>query len=201
MMSSHVGSHRTYTLPMITTPTTWLANALRRELITAPRNKLIGRRSSHHHDPPVTENRWKMWPPGELNGNWQVWAAMVHPVSIFERKKTADMRASWTVWQWDHGDTLSQLRGCWNSKADNWAPNSMNHTLIFYFLTRSCTDATASKQVIAGRVRSSLNFFKLRLLRRHSKYYRVFAFMRPHLGNAWWRWCSNTLTSGKQIIG
>ena len=58
------------------------------------------------------------------------------------------MRASWTVLQWDHRETLSQLHGCWNSKADNWAPNSMNHTLIFYFLTRSCTNATASEQVI-----------------------------------------------------
>ena len=85
------------------------------------------------------------------------------------------MRASWNVLQWDHRETL---KNTWNSKADNWAPNSMYHTLSFYFPTRSCTNATTSKQVIAGRVRSSLNFFKLRMLRRHSKYYYVFASTR-----------------------
>ena len=145
--------------------------------------------------PPVNENRWKVWPHGELNGNWRVWAAIIHPVA--SRSCTCSLnyesaflngrkqQASWTALQWDHRETLSQLRGCWNSEVDNWAPNSMNHTLIFYFLTRSWTNATASKQVIASRVRSSLDFFQLRLLRRHSKYYHVFASFRNSFCHVW----------------
>ena len=71
---NHGWCHRTWALiariPMITTLMTWLANALLRVLITAPHSKQIGRRSSHH-----------VWPYGQLNGNWRVWAAMIHPVA------------------------------------------------------------------------------------------------------------------------
>ena len=134
-MSSHVSSHRTYTLPMITTPTTWLTNALRRELITQPHNKLIGCRSSHHHDPPVNVNRWKLWSHGELNGNWRVWVAMIHPVSS----------RSWTC-SLNYGSAFLNGR-----KQQTWEYRKPYYNEIIVRHFRSCAGAETVKQITERR--------------------------------------------------
>ena len=85
--------------------------------------------------PPVNENRRKVWPHGELNGNWQVWAAMIHPVA--SRSCTCSLNYE-----------SAFLNGRKQQTWENREPYD-NEIMVRHF--RSCAGAETVKQITERR--------------------------------------------------
>ena len=110
--------------------------------------------SSSHHG---LRSHWRM--VSIRRAKWQLTSVSCDDASSSQQtvhvqfKLWVSTRELWIVWQWDHHETLSQLCACWHTKADNRAPDCMNHTLFLYILTRSCASAALAKQTTVSRAR------------------------------------------------
>ena len=96
--------------------------------------------------PPVNANRRKVWPHGELNGNWRVWAAMIYPVASRSCTCSSNYESAF-------------LNG---RKQQTWEHRKPYYNEIIVRHFRSCAGAETVKQITERRtvwiIHSSFTF-------------------------------------------